>query len=803
MVSFLDGENADEFLRLSGMCPQGQRTQDDALASGPECTFILVHPLTGWNILLTCADDTSNYAMLPPPPPAPSSPFPSFVPSALSPPPNRAFGDINNFDIEDFDLFDGITFEDDENGVLENNRWQNGENQFPASDEHQEEGQAEELDHVEFPAGSRYTAHPAAHRLRPTEHDSVSRATAATAPDLSPLYPNSRQMHHPPMGLFGMPGNIAPNPDYFPATQMDWNDSLELDPMAFGGWPSGNSTFGSLSILNNQPPPAQTWRNDSYDWDSLSLPINQPQQPNSSQTTRDPYPMPSSSHNRSMRDFGHIPTPAELAFGIAPFVAQTGDGMNEPFGASNTPHTQQQQQPQAHPVRYRHRRQERALDTSAFSSPPASFAAQQGYGMQQPHLQQAQPPFSSSYAPPTGHGLNSTASQMPPPIRPSQYGQIGMRRQSTQPTSSSDSHGFGSSSSISSDMAGTGMWRDHLGNTGVLGHHGQDEALLPPRLRRRAPRSPQLDPARIEDLAIILDDSRHQPNTAAGTADSAPESLGPSSRLRRRRQPTSTQGAVRPTSSSSSGTNITRRKPAQRDAGRTTDDRKRPTKVTKASLRTPGEERKQTKEASKGSRKGKSSNRIIGHNPELERGQAAQADVALPETRATGVELLCFFPNHTQWPGVLRRLTDAGWRDEEIAAARLYFRGAVQEDRVERHWRQIRKQQKWAKDVESVEDYGLSSFAPRKTQRYKEPQHELLAEIGRNVVEWPEQAQQSFLTLAIIYAIAHPEMGYTTDDVEWLAASLGWVLPCDFTNDRLDEQGHDEVMKAMEDDGFW
>ncbi|KAK5716279.1 hypothetical protein LTR17_016468 [Elasticomyces elasticus] len=791
-------DNADDFLQVSGMCPQGQRTQNDALASGPEY-------------------DTSNYAMLPPPPPAPSSPFPSFVPSALSPPPSRAFGDINNFDIEDFDLFDSITFEDDENGVLENNRWQNGENQTPASDEHQEEGQAEELDHEEFPAGSRYAARPAAHRFRPTEHDSVPRAIAATAPDLSLLYPNSRQMHHPPMGLFGMPANIAPNLDYFPPTQMDWNDSLELDPMAVGGRPSGNSTFGSLSILNSQPPPAQTWRDNSYGWNrympdaqpssdssgSLSLPTNQPQQPNFSQTTRDPYPMPPSSQNRSMRDFDHIPTPAELALGIAPFLAQTGYGTNEPFGASNTPHTQHQQQPQTHLVRYRHRRQERALETSAFSSPPASFAAQQGYGMQQQHLQQAQPPFSSSYAPPTGHGLDNTASQMPPPIRPSQYGQIGMRRQSTQPTSSSDSHGFGSSSSLSSGMAGAGIWRDHLGSIGVLGHHGQDEALPPPRLRRRAPRSPQLDPARIEDLATILDDSRLEPNTAAGTADSAPESLGPSSRPRRRRQPTSTQGAVRPTSSSSSGTNITRRKTAQRDAGRTTDDRKKPTKVTKASLRTPGEERKQTKEASKGSKKGSSSIRIIGHNPELERGQAAQADVALPETRATGVELLCFFPNHTQWPGVLRRLTDAGWRDEEIAAARLYFRGAVQEDRVERHWGQIRKQQKWAKDAESVEEYGLSSFAPRKTQRYKEPQHELLAEIGRNVVEWPEQAQQSFLTLAIIYAIAHPEMEYTTDDVEWLAASLGWVLPCDFSKDRLDEEGHDNVMKAMEDDGFW
>ncbi|KAK3627740.1 hypothetical protein LTR56_000240 [Elasticomyces elasticus] len=97
--------------------------------------------------------------------------------------------------------------------------------------------------------------------------------------------------------------------------------------------------------------------------------------------------------------------------------------------------------------------------------------------------------------------------------------------------------------------------------------------------------------------------------------------------------------------------------------------------------------------------------RMIGRSPQRS-----------PTTRATSVGLLYFFLlNHTQWPGVLRRLADAGWRDEEVAAARLHFRGAAQEDRVERHWRQIRKQKKWAKDVESVEDYGLSSFAQRRT----------------------------------------------------------------------------------------
>ncbi|KAK4892170.1 hypothetical protein LTR27_009354 [Elasticomyces elasticus] len=787
MVSFLDGDNADEFLQVRGMCRQGQRAEDRPFIAGPERTFTLAYPPTEWNRLLTCADDTSNNAMLPPPSRAPFSPFAPFAPSELSPPLGGGFGGFDDFDIGNFGLFDGMPFE----GEPENTEEQDGDEGIVESQERFRDDDVEELGDADFTAGPR---------------------PVATDANNTPRYQGFTQMQPPAVGQFAMPANVAPTTGYFPPAQTGWNGPFDLDPLSSGAQPS----FGSLPTPNSQPPP-QTWTNDSYDWNrylpdtqpssgrfagSISLPTNQPQQPNPSQPTRNPYPMPPSSHNRSMRDFGHIPTPAELALGIAPFMAQTGDGTNEPFGASNTPHTQQQQRPQTHSVGYQRRQQGRPSNTSTFSSHLTSFAAQQGYGMQQPHLQQAQPPFSSSYAPSTGHGLNSTASRMPPPIRPSQYGQIGMRRQSTQPTSSSDSHGFGSSSSLSSGMAGAGMWRDHLGNTGVLGHHGQDEGLPPPRLRRRAPRSPQLGPARIEDLATILDDSRHEPNTAAGTADSAPESPGPSSRTRRRRQPRSTQ-STRPTSSSSSGTNIMRRQPAQRDAGRTTDERRKPTKITKASLRTPAEERKQTKEASKGSRKGKSSNRIIGHNPELERGQAAQADVALPETRATVVELLCFFPNHTQWPGVLRRLTDAGWGDEEIAAARLYFRGAVQEDRVKRHWRQIRKQKKWAKDVESVEDYGLSSFAPRRTQRFKEPQHELLAEIGRNVVEWPEQAQQSFLTLAIIYAIAYPEMEYTTDDVEWLAASLGWVLPCDFSNDRLDEEGHDNVMKAMEDDGFW
>ncbi|KAK4955498.1 hypothetical protein LTR10_006437 [Elasticomyces elasticus] len=674
MVSFLDGDNGDEFLRLSGMCPQGQRTQGEPFAGGPEY-------------------GTFDGATSPFPAAAPS-PFAPFAPSAPFPPLDVGFGNLDNFDINDFDLSDGMLFEGEveDNGEQDDNR-----GIVPIGERWEDEGgeQVEELDDADCTAGPRYTNRPAANQLRSTEYHALPRRLTAT--DANTLqYQGFGRTQHPAVGLYGMPANIAPATNYFPPAQTGWN-------------------------------------------------------------------------------FGHIPTPAELAFGIAPFTAQTGYGTNEPFGAStmNTPHQHHQRQPQAQPVRYQHRRQERALDTSANLSPPASYAAQQDYGMQQPHLLQAQPPFSSIFAPPTGQGFNSTASQMPPPFRPSQYGQTGMRRRSTQPTSSSDSHGFGSSSSLSSSTTGAGMWRDHLGNTGVSGHHGQDESLPPPRLRRRAPRSPQLDPARIEDLTTILDDFRHQPNTASGPADSAPEFLEPSSRLRRRRQPTSTQGAIRPTSSSSSGTNITRRKNTQRDAGRTTDDRKKPTKVTKASLRSPDEEK-------------------IG-------ARLRHASKAVTRSLVPGKlhkpTLLC--------PKLEQQVWSSCWGDEEIAAARLYFRGAVQEDRVKRHWRQIRKQKNWAKDVQSVEDYGLSDFAPRRTQRSKEPQHELLAEIGRNVVEWPEPSQQSFLTLAIIFAIAHPEMGYTTDDVEWLAESLEWVLPCDFTNDLLDEQGHDEIMKAMEDEGFW
>ncbi|KAK5729291.1 hypothetical protein LTR15_002433 [Elasticomyces elasticus] len=686
MVSFLDGDNGDEFLRLSGMCPQGQRTQGEPFAGGPEY-------------------GTFDGATSPFPAAAPS-PFAPFAPSAPFPPLDVGFGNLDNFDINDFDLSDGMLFEGEveDNGEQDDNR-----GIVPIGERWEDDGgeQVEELDDADCTAGPRYTNRPAANQLRSTEYHAVPRRLTAT--DANTLqYQGFGRTQHSAVGLYGMPANIAPATNYFPPAQTGWS-------------------------------------------------------------------------------FGHIPTPAELAFRIAPFTAQTGYGTNEPFGAStmNTPHQHHQRQPQTQPVRYQHRRQERALDTSASLSPPASYAAQQDYGMQQPHLLQAQPPSLKYFCSPYWTGLQ----------------QYCFPNATTVP--SDDSHGFGSSSSLSSSTTGAGMWRDHLGNTGVSGHHGQDESLPPPRLRRRTPRSPQLDPARIEDLTTILDDFRHQPNTASGPADSAPEFLEPSSRLRRRRQPTSTQGAIRPTSSSSSGTNITRRKNTQRDAGRTTDDRKKPTKVTKASLRSPDEEKTVTKKATSGVNKGKTATRIKGRNPELGPGQAARADVALPETRATGVELLCFFPNHTQWPGVLRRLLKRRRGDEEIAAARLYFRGAVQEDRVKRHWRQIRKQKNWAKDVQSVEDYGLSDFAPRRTQRSKEPQHELLAEIGRNVVEWPEPSQQSFLTLAIIFAIAHPEMGYTTDDVEWLAESLEWVLPCDFTNDLLDEQGHDEIMKAMEDEGFW
>ncbi|EMC96354.1 hypothetical protein BAUCODRAFT_24149 [Baudoinia panamericana UAMH 10762] len=70
--------------------------------------------------------------------------------------------------------------------------------------------------------------------------------------------------------------------------------------------------------------------------------------------------------------------------------------------------------------------------------------------------------------------------------------------------------------------------------------------------------------------------------------------------------------------------------------------------------------------------------RRIKQNVELE--GAPRTNVALPQCEMSAVEILTFFPHHTQWPGVLFRLIGNGWKTADIAKAQVFARGLLDED---------------------------------------------------------------------------------------------------------------------------
>ncbi|KAK4892171.1 hypothetical protein LTR27_009355 [Elasticomyces elasticus] len=185
----------------------------------------------------------------------------------------------------------------------------------------------------------------------------------------------------------------------------------------------------------------------------------------------------------------------------------------------------------------------------------------------------------------------------------------------------------------------------------------------------------------------------------------------------------------------------------------------------------------------------------------LDSDEAPQANSSLPpNVPLTGAELCMIFVNN-HWPPVLKRLQDAGYTTKEIAAANLYSHDMATPDEITQRDRALRKQVKHTLGLPMATDFGTASFKPNTDRRPLKA--DLLTSFSDNMGYFPPAEEHGFMTKGIYYAVEHPELRLTVNDLERLAKEQAWVFPHVLTKAPVeaDAKGRIQVLKMMEEDG--
>ncbi|KAK4915625.1 hypothetical protein LTR49_016227 [Elasticomyces elasticus] len=166
----------------------------------------------------------------------------------------------------------------------------------------------------------------------------------------------------------------------------------------------------------------------------------------------------------------------------------------------------------------------------------------------------------------------------------------------------------------------------------------------------------------------------------------------------------------------------------------------------------------------------------------------------------TGAELCMIFVNN-HWPPILKRLQDAGYTTKKIAAANLYSHDIATPDEITQRDRALRKQVKHTLGLPMATDFGTASFKPNTDRRPLKA--DLLTSFGDNMGYFPRAEEHGFMTKGIYYALEHPELRLTVNDLERLAKEQAWVFPHDLTKAPVeaDAKGRIQVLQMMEEDG--
>ncbi|KAK5700453.1 hypothetical protein LTR97_004970 [Elasticomyces elasticus] len=185
----------------------------------------------------------------------------------------------------------------------------------------------------------------------------------------------------------------------------------------------------------------------------------------------------------------------------------------------------------------------------------------------------------------------------------------------------------------------------------------------------------------------------------------------------------------------------------------------------------------------------------------LDSNEAPQANSSLPpNVPLTGAESCMIFVNN-HWPPILKRLQDAGYTTKEIAAANLYSHDMATPEEIIQRDRAIRKQVKHTLGLPVATDFGTASFKPNTDRRPLKA--DLLTRFGDNMGYFPPAEEQGIMTKGIYYALEHPDLQLTVNDLERLAKERDWQFPHDSTKApaEADAAGRVQLLKMMEEDG--
>lgn len=171
------------------------------------------------------------------------------------------------------------------------------------------------------------------------------------------------------------------------------------------------------------------------------------------------------------------------------------------------------------------------------------------------------------------------------------------------------------------------------------------------------------------------------------------------------------------------------------------------------------------------------------------------ATVSLPPCDIGAVELLTFFPNHTQWPEAGLRLYRNQWAMIDIASGQLYARGNLSSASRDRRYAAMR-QQMLANGKEFFNDpaftttgnahqlgatnaFNGANYAARRNVQAKLTDDSRLLECVVGVVNWPTGSDRGIVTQCVELANATQDATLRIRNVPLIAAQHGFVMPAE------------------------
>lgn len=189
-----------------------------------------------------------------------------------------------------------------------------------------------------------------------------------------------------------------------------------------------------------------------------------------------------------------------------------------------------------------------------------------------------------------------------------------------------------------------------------------------------------------------------------------------------------------------------------------------------------------------------------------------QVTAGLPACQIGAVELLAFFPFHTEWPKVLLRLLGNGWTSNTLAQASLHARDTLSVATCTRRDGAIRQQVSvnanaefnltdftrgnYPNLIQPVGTYDATAYTPR-AWRANRIVTAKLVDIDQGVVNWPAPEDAGIVTQVIQLAVDGAFTELTTSDIPQIAQFFGFQMPADAATPQWDQRGLRRVLAAI------